>query len=94
MSKYFEPVPYKQYEVFQIDASSTSIISVYEGVASTDTTTLLGRPIKETVVRNYHNFSPLTGSVNNALEIQVKHSTWTVNTGDNIDRFQPFLNNR
>ena len=92
LSKYFEPVQYKQYEVYDINTSlaSGTTMYIFEGVKSTDTTALIAISHYDINEREYPIFAPLTGSVSQALEYRVVFGTWTTST----DRIQIFLNNR
>lgn len=93
ISKYFEPVQYKRYEIYDINTSLAggTTMYIYEGVKSTDTQTLIAIPHTDINERQYPLFAPLTSSVNTALEYRVKFSTWVVPTTDTI---QIYLNNR
>ena len=90
LSKYFEPIDNKKYWVQDINTSLAlgTTMYLYEGVKSTDTTTLIAIPHTNINEREYP--APVPTSNSKALEFRVMTGTWTNCTGDNILRTQIF----
>lgn len=86
-SLYFAPVGSKRYYgVYEMSVASTtsknSIMSIYEGDVSTNTNTLLSRPITTTNDKLYNSACPLTSSNGKAVEYRVTYSTWVTPATD------------